>query len=385
MPYVEMPLIQQKSDELEQLINESVAFEGRHYLLHLYDALVNSEKPFEEIEPIADQLIALIKNINEIKDPEISSMDQAIAIQNLIQNYNHLIAETGFQGVFYTSKSVLLGLGGIILGLIAGVLGAAVGLLILGVNDLIHFRLPTGTLIGAIAGLLVGYTIGQNIPQKLFSPNEVRILQDAVGRLENSFHSLFLSRHRECVEEIKKELLEEYFDNNQEAFDRYLKEPQKYEILSIEAPFISDRLRGSLGHHSFIKLSINNSEKAQLIEIGNPSDKEVNFSQREIRETTGEGQIHMLAMHRILKPQYEISIGNLFNLLSKYSACKHDCHTYVDIILESAGEPKSHILRFTENDTLIGRCIARTMRFFIPFSEAKEQFTSSCELIQNGP
>jgi hypothetical protein len=180
---------------------------------------------------------------------------------------------------------------------------------------------------------------------------------------------LFLSQKNNHLEDIKKEVLEKYFHGNVEQFNIFLTEKQKYEILGTTVPFISERLKGTLGHHTFIKFKINDSAEPLLIEWGLPSDKAVDFSQKELRETTGEQLINMLVMHRTLYPLHELSLKNIYNFTIRYKAGITDCHTYIDKVLLASGEPESHIERFTPNDTFIGRFIGSAIRFFSPLPQ----------------
>lgn len=355
--------------ELKQLIDNCESFEGRYYLLYLYESLIKSEQSDKTIEHTANELIALIKNINIILDGNQSADARVWAVPQISRHYNALAKETGINGVFYKSKQALLDLGGLIIGIVAGVFGAVLGSLSMAYTDIINFRLPTGMFIGAFTGLFVGFTLGRRAPHTLFKDSEQRLIRHAVKNLESTFESLFQSVTKDYSEEVRKEILEEYFDGDTKEYDAFLHEKQKYEILGIEASFFSASLKGSMGHHSFIKFTINNREKPKLIEMGIPSDQETVFSQRESREATGEQLVKMLAMDKLLRPQYEVSLGNLLGFYRRYKAGVNDCHTYVDKILLSVGEPVSQIKRFTPDDTVWGRIIGKTMTFFRPLPD----------------
>ena len=365
-----------KQEELRQLIDTCRAFEGRYYLEHLYNTLIHSNKSSETIEATVDQLIALIKNINDITNPTTSSRDKVKAAQKIADNYQALVNQTGAGGIFYKCKQALLDLGGLIIGIITGVFGSIFGSIALGIDDLLNWRLPTGPFIGGFTGLLVGYTLGQRVPHKLFKDSENRSIRHAVSKLKATFDSLFIAQENNYMEDISQEILNDYFQGNEEEFKAFLKGKHKYEILGIKAQFFSDSLKGTLGHHSFIRFNITDSGKPKLIEMGVPSDQEVDFTQREIRETTGEQLINMLVMDKILRPQYELSLKNIFNFAKRYQPGVRDCHTYIDKVLLSAGEPVSHIQRFTPEDTFIGRFIGGAMRFFSPLPPLPEKSDS---------
>lgn len=360
-------------NELRQLIDGCKEYEGRYYLLYLYESLVHSEKSSELIDRTAMHLITLIKNINELKNSNTSFPERLRAADKIAQNYKILVAETGARGVFYKSKQALLDLGGLIIGIIAGAFGSVLGSLSLGISDLIHFKLPTGVFVGAFTGLIVGFTVGKRAPHKLFKEEETRLIQHTVNKLKTTFESLFTSVKANYLDEVTEEVLQEYFNGDTEAFNAFLKKPQKYEILGTEVALFSNKLKGSLGHHSFIKFTINNQNNAKLIEIGLPSTNETVFSQQETRETTGEQLLNMLAMHRLLQPQYELSFRNFYGFYKRYQAGINDCQTYVDKILTAVGEPVSQLKRFTPKDTFWGRFIGNTVNFFRPAPEKVDE------------
>ncbi len=360
-----MPLKQETQNELKKSINQCDDFEGRYYLLHIYEYLLKSQRSDEEVEAIAQHLIHLIQNINDIKNPE-NSLDKQFKAATLIsENYEALAKEVGTNGILYKAKQAILGLGGFVLGLVLGTFSAVIGAVSLGISDIKNFRLPSGFFIGGFTGFLVGLVIGMRTPHGLLKEKEKRLLQHTVHKLGSTFESLYNSVENDYVTDIKQELLTDYFAGDTEQFNKFLKEKQQYEILGVEAVFISPTLKGSAGHHSLIKFSINgNEEKPKLIELGLPSDKETEFSQRETRETTGEQLVRMLALDRSLQSQYEIRFDNLIGLLSRYDVGVNDCHTYVDKILISVGEPESLGTRFTPEDTFIGRLIGNAINFF---------------------
>ncbi|KTD37497.1 hypothetical protein Lmor_0360 [Legionella moravica] len=367
-----MALFFETQNKLKELIDHCHEFEGKYYLLPLFEHLVKSERSPEDIEPIARHLISLIKNINDLKNPEIPLKEQFEALKQISKNYNALLKETGAHGILYQSKQALLKLGGFIIGLITGVFGAVVGSISLTISDIFNFRLPTGLFIGAFTGLLVGFVLGNRAPHSLLKESETRLIRHTVRKLETSFESLMTSVNHDYMNEIKDEVLNDYFSGDSERFNEFLKTKQRYEILGIEAEFFSPKLKGTLGHHSFIKFTINDVlDKPKLIEMGIPSNEVTEFSQRESRETTGEQLIKMLAMHRILQDQYELRLDNLVKFYNLYEVGINDCHTYVDKILISVDEPVSQVKRFTSSDNVFGHIIGSLLNFFNPLPENK--------------
>ncbi len=364
-----MPLNPVTQQELKQLIDNCEGFEGRYYLLYLYESLIKSDQSDKTIEHTANELIALIKNINIILDSNQSADARMSAVLDLSRHYSALAKETGINGVFYKSKQALLNLGGFIIGIVTGIFGVVLGSLSMAFTDIINFSLPTGMFIGAFTGFFVGFILGMRATNALCKDSEQRLIRHAVRNLEDTFESLLQSLTKDYSEEVRKEILDDYFDGDMKKYDAFLHEKHKYEILGIEATFFSASLKGSMGHHSFIKFSINNREKPKLIEIGISSELETVFSQRETREATGEQLVKMLAMDKLVRPQYEVSLSNLLGFYQRYTAGVNDCHSYVDKILLSVGEPVSQIKRFTPDDTVWGRIIGKTVTFFRPLPD----------------
>lgn len=75
---------------------------------------------------------------------------------------------------------------------------------------------------------------------------------------------------------------------------------------------------------------------------------------------------------------------NLPKIMYNYKAGIIDCHTYVDKILLSAGEPVSQIRRFTKEDNFLGRGLDTVIQFFSPLPE-KLNCCRENESLQNSP
>ncbi len=368
-----MPLAQETENQLKKLISACSDFEGKYYLLYIYEHLLKSSRPEKEIEPIAQHLIRIIHNINELKNPNTSLKQQFNAAFQLSEDYEALVNQTGANGILYKVSQALLDLGGLLIGLSTAIFGVVVGAASIGIEDIKNLRLPTGLFVGAMTGMLVGFILGQRVPHALLKEEETRLIRHTVTKLGTTFESLYKSVEHDYVSEIKEEILADYFAGDTEQFNKFLTEKQSFEILTLQASFFSAKLKGSVGHHSLIKFNINdNQEKPKLIEMGLPSDEETEFSQRELREATGEQLVKMLALSKIIHPQYTRTVGNLYGTLTPYQIGINDCHTYVDKILISVGEPESQLERFTPEDTLVGQMIGSAIRFFKPVPEKLE-------------
>lgn len=379
-----MPLSDTKKKSLEDVINKCAEFEGKYYLLHLGNVLINSKKDPRELDPIADTLIKLIQDINKLKNKD-NNKEQII--KEISISYQKVAKETGTNGVFYHSTRLILGLGGVILAAIIAPIGAMIGLTAGTLKDICNLNLPTGAFSGVLAGSCIGGMIGYRLLDSLvdnaFKNKEKRAICHSVTMLKETFESLLIPMEIDSIEEaIKKEVLEENFGGNQEGFSCFLQQKHSYQILGARANFgLSDKLKGVIGHHSFIKFAINNTGKTKTIEFGGPSDLETDISQIEARKTTGAQLIRMLAMHRLLQQEYSLSLKNLPTIFQRYVAGTNDCHTYVDKILQAVGEPPSKITRFLKQDNAFGRVIGSLFQFFSPEAPKKAAETLCDEVI----
>ena len=363
-----MSLSAVKKTKLKSMIDRCTEFEGRYYLVHLYEDLTNSKRPSKKLDPIADALIVLIEKIELLKDPK---SNKAQTIKEISTIYHTLVKQSGATGVFYHSKQILLALGGTILGVINAALGGLIGFAAGAINDLRKFEFPTGSVPGALAGSLVGSLIGYRMLDTALQNKEQKVIRQSVKSLATTFESLFDEVGFQSLEEIvKKEVLTESFQNDEEAFNLFLKQDRTYHLLSIKASFVSNKLKGSVGHHTFIKFNINDTDKPKLVELGvGSSANETEFSQAIQRTTTGSQLIKMLTMHRLL--QQKMKFWGFFpTYLLRYSPMVYDCHTYVNLVLQSVGEQCSPIQRFDkEQDNFFGRFIGRSLQFFSPESK----------------
>jgi hypothetical protein len=366
-----MAVSHNKRLELEKAIANFKFFEAKFYINQLFIELINSKIEAEELDKIADALISLMSNLTQLRTTRFDSATSLIKnIQDIYKSYQHLAQQTHADGVFYHCKHVVLGLGGIILGAISAVLGAVYGFFAGAINDIMHLRVPIGAFTGAATGALVGGIIGYRAPFKLQDP-ENRRLAYFVEQISDTLESVWVSLNKDFHQEVEQEIKETYFtDPNTHVFDEaaYQKfltsDNQSYAIKATNAAFIDKRFKGTTGHHSFIELNI--KDRPINIELGPPTEQEAEISQIETRKTTGKNLIDMMVMHRILQQNYNLSPGNLPRFIWRYKAGENDCLTYVDKILESAGEPSTKIQRYTKIDSHLGRFIGSALQFFSP-------------------
>ncbi|MFI4919670.1 MAG: hypothetical protein ACHP65_08960 [Legionellales bacterium] len=365
----------EQSEQLRHLINGCSAYEGRYYLLQLFKELQASQRDPSELKSIADQLIALIQSINQLNQIRTAVVLDEYAIKKVMEdiacNYKELVKACGMTGIFYHAKEFVLALGGIICAIITSILGGIAGFAVGLFDDCSKVRIPTGALSGGLTGLLIGGIIGNNMPYKMFESSETRAIQHAIKTLTDTFQSLSASVKEDHVDMVKKELLHDSFGGDQALFDAFCQTDQQYNLLGVKAAFLSNKHKGTIGHHSLLTIEIKG--KKNLIEWASPSteDEIKDYSQIETRSAKGATLIKILAFHRLLQKQYTVEGKNAGFLIAKYRPGSFDCHTYLNIVLQAVGEESCSLNRFTTADTDIGRFIGKTLKFFSPVPEQR--------------
>lgn len=368
-----MSLSDEVKRDLELARQKSLLYEGNFYLSQLYAALSESEKPPKELDPVATALINLVNKLDELNTGDFRDNEQKMIeiIKSIQSSYNILAKETKSGGVFYNCKQAVLGLGGIVVGSITAVLGASAGLVGGFFNALKHGRVPFREMAtGFATGLLIGSMIGYRVPFKIQN-KEQRKITNLVRRISDSMESVSTLSKKSEYEAEEQRVKEEFFtlldgSIDENAFNKFIAEPQEYAVLASRAAFIDPRFRGSTGHHSFIKFHINGKIN-KCLELGASSDEDTKFSQMDIRKVeSGKTLIKMRLAHRILQKEYKLSLTNPKLLLWRYKPGINDCNSYADKILEVAGEPPSSFLRFTKEDSGLGRLVGYILRALSP-------------------
>lgn len=364
--------------ELEQLVNECRAFEGRLYVMQLFNEL-RKYKEDNATTQIAATAILFMKAVNTLLRADVIDKDNiARLVKDVNTTYQWLQYTSDVNSISHYSKEAVFTAGRVVMGAVASTIGTFIGS-IAGISNGIKeknsdskgivARVATGGAVGAATGMLIGGSLGARSPDLLLKTNETQAIKHLVLSLENSLISLKNSTEDDYISLMRNELLHNNFAGDRDRFDDFCQSEQEYFILGIPAIFLSETLKGSVGHHALIQTTIN--DQIQLIELGTPTklaDLETP-SQKEIRKTSGNNIISMLAFHRLLQKQYSIESANAAFIAQTYKPGIEDCNTYVDKILIAFGENATEVTRFTSQDTIVGKNLAKLFGLFTPIQK----------------
>lgn len=234
---------------IQELIQICKAYEGCFYLNELLDTLRRSKRSPEEIQPIADKLIALIDSINLLNYNKNNSDEgvQLIAFEqfeNIINNYKELVEASAKDGFLYHAREILLALAGSLITLVMGIAGGLSGMTLGAYDSVTNNKAPTKMFTGGATGVLVEGVLGSRTPTTLLIDKENQMIEYCLLSLRNTFLSLKDSITVDYREEIKKEILNDVFKGDALKFSDFCTEQQEYQALAFHASFLSPYLKG---------------------------------------------------------------------------------------------------------------------------------------------
>ncbi|MDX1837472.1 hypothetical protein DIZ81_06015 [Legionella taurinensis] len=340
--------------------------EIKYFLLLLATTLKQKPTPYasnvlKAAMALTDQCHAFLS----VNDPSL--VDASLkAVQ---QRYQDLVQIAGTNSAQTQLIQGILNVGGALAALILGILGGLIG----GFSGLLRAgaRLENPfnhALIGFITGFFVGAMIGFRAPKKLFKEETFRQIKYTLDGLGRSLNHLASSQYQPLnhyLDKVKNRLLIEYFNMNQDALDRFLESPQTYEIVTFEARFISDALRGYVGHHALIKLAIGDKHLALEFSLGGSDLKQAPV-QRENRQVDGRQLVRMMALHEHLQTTHACTKRFI---ATRMKPGETDCLSYVNLILTGTNQPATTLKRLTAQDSLPGKMIGFFATCFSPFPQ----------------
>ncbi|KTD47110.1 hypothetical protein Lrub_2032 [Legionella rubrilucens] len=347
-------------------IDSLPSHEIKYFLLLLAAALKQKPTPY-----VSDVLRAAIELTDQchaflsLKDP--ARVDASL--KTLQQRYQALVHIAGTNSAQTQLIQGILNVGGalaaLMLGILGGLIGGFSGFLRAGVRLENPFK---HVLIGFITGFFVGAMIGFRAPKKLLKEEMFRQIKYTLDGLGRSLDHLASSQYQpfhHYLDKIKNRLLQEYFNNNQDELDTFLESPQVYEIVTFEARFISDALKGYVGHHALIKLTIGDKHLALEFSLGG-SDLKQPAVQRENRQVDGRQLLHMMALHEHLQATHACTKRFI---ATRMKPGETDCLSYVNLILTGTNQPATTLKRLTAQDSLPGKMIGFFATCFSPFPQ----------------
>lgn len=284
-----------------------------------------------------------------------------IQLYFLNKNFETLINLAGTNSEFVMVEQALLNVGGSFSGLACGVVGGFVGGVCGFARGLWNKNIWEYSWTGVVTGGFIGSAIGFRTPKRLYKDPVFRQLKYALDGLTESFQRVD-AKTQLIFDEYKKKayayILKKYFRGDENAFEDYLlsKEAQ-YEICTQGALFLSPVLAGSVGHHGYIRIPIN--DRYLGIEFSpSPSDYTKIPIQSEKRCTTGKKIVEMFAFHLFLQ---ETDNFNTKYLMTKLKSGERDCMSYINKLLIGTSQEPTCLKRYHETDNIAGHMLG----FFI--------------------
>jgi hypothetical protein len=361
------------SIQLDQLAKEmqSLYFLEAIYPLHcLYFALKNSKKKNDEA--VIEIARSLVQDLTCLINPTVRpTPDQLIAkMSSINQSLELLKKETKVGNLTKQVKKAVLDAIGFITGVLCGsLLGLNMVFMGLRANHKLGLNTPGNILRYFGTGFLMGAIVARRFVCS-FENDYDRQMRYVNKHLQLSFNSL-----KKTIDEIdnltiQKSVLDEILGEEAtlEERDNFLGSEQEYSHIGFKAGFLTADLKGFVGHHATLVFSIEG--KDHIIELGSPSTQEVKDPDQKNGpfKCTGKKIVEMLVMDKIIKEHY-----SWYRFVQAYRAGDYDCHTYIDTILASVGEPLSTLDRSTAKDNSLGKGMVSILKRCGTFAERSEK------------
>ncbi|KTC76897.1 hypothetical protein [Legionella brunensis] len=346
------------------------------YYLTFLSVSVEKESNSKQHLLLLEKTKALVEAMDDFyRNPE-KAKDNIIKVTS---SAHDLMNASAMCGISYSIKQALFHILGsitaIFTGMACGLSGFAFGLLS-NYNLVGNLR---GATLGFLSGLAIGILIGYRAPKKLLQnsiESKLEFCIESIKRLGDEFADR--KTHEEYEKDTKEYILNMYFKDTPEnerekRFNDFLNsKDQKFQICTTTAGHISKRLKGHLGHHAFIRYSINGVTHIP-IEFGERKKTPSFVDQYESpRTVSGKKLFDMLVLDRILQETHERNIG----VLATYEIGSNDCRTYIDKILIGTGQEPTKISRFNQNiDSHIARKLVGPLIGFFSRTRGDELYS----------
>jgi len=332
---------------------------------HAFYALNKLETSTGHREDFSEEYVMRLKALEESLDAFVDEVDDSPILMGL--------------------KLPLQAVSSFVLGTVLGLVGAVIG----GLQGFLRgiWELKNPFSVGyecLLAGGIVSAIAGKRLPEHFFHDGQRARLIASVDRLEyihnglktyvhgnGDFHAQVKKRqaesgaktdipgivysNEELRAHVKETLMKECYPNmnTEEAFQRFLGQHHAMQVCSLKAKFGMKHLGGVIGHHSFIRVAV---EEKDLLPIayGMPHKNPEKFVDQaeEIRVVSGEQLFEIFVTHERLKSIQTFDRGYL---IGQYKAAEYDCRSYVNQVLDSAGLPRTKVKRFVDElDNPIG-------------------------------
>lgn len=284
-------------------INKIPTSEIKYYLLLALHSIRNADAA--EYRDFLNELNNLSNKLTHFLLPENTTFSSTV-LKDIYQSYQKLCEFSKANTATIAVGDVLINLGATLLAILGGVLGGITGSVVGLGRSVWELGNPLSYLKdGAITGFAFGAAIGFRVPKKIFKNELTRQLKFCLNQLEHCLQEMQEQKIKPLSyykDKVKNRLLKECFNNDEKAYEEFLDEDKKFQIVTLRAQFVSEQLEGYLGHHACIVLSLPNQQEPELIEFSlGKSDLRRKFTQKEERIVTGEKIVEMMAFHQLLQ------------------------------------------------------------------------------------
>ena len=323
--------------------------EFSHYIAVLVGTIENErEAEPEKYALMLESTLKLTKSLRDFYNNPLK--DNVLNDQEVLVALNELVGASKFETPSHKVKKALMKVCSSILSVFIGIFGGIAGFTIGLFSDYTVIGNFRGAYLGLVMGLGVGIHVGTNLPNKMFQSGIEQKLEFTISSIQRITGELNSRKTIEVYrEETKQYVMETFFKNllpeeREAAFAEFLSKPQKFQVCSTAAAFISPHLKGHLGQHSLIRFNVEGLAETQTMEF-NPSDRAPKFVNQYEDERTvpGEKFFDMLVLNRILQETHEFSLGFV---LGTYEVGSNDCLTFVNKLLIGTGQPPTEMQRF---------------------------------------
>ncbi len=373
-------------DELRQSVLALDAAEAKYFLLHFCDVL-DKEKVNDD-DPLITQANAVVKGINEVFKSK-TKKEMTAAITSLYLSYEGLYQTSQVGSYSKKIQRSVIHLLGFITGLVSGILN----FFIIPIAA-IHHNWGNNTAKDVLRYFIIGFGSGCSIGMRWaedFENRRHRQMFHVIDGVMNSIKGLEKitgfdeekSPEDSMFQKKYYQILNELFEKDEQKKEKFLREQHKYQLVGINAKFGSVNLQGLIGHHLALVFTIDGRDPI-IIELDGvkendpPEDKaDPLTSQFSIqdpaqletgRTCSGEKLIQMMALDRLLQQHMPADKVMPWGI---YKPGDSDCHTHIDTLLASVGEPLSTLTRYTEkeNDHWLSKYIGGSLHRYSVFPE----------------
>lgn len=325
-----------------------------------------------------DSLQAFL-NAHRTQQAELQSL---VEFQTLQQQYDALIDISGTNTTAVHMRQAVLNVGGtvaaisgsIVGGFIGGISGFARGLW----NVDRSFSLEY-TWTGILTGGFLGAALGFRSPKKICKNpafRQLKFANDALGYAFKNTVQRTIQSQDPVLDSFKDRayqiLLAQFFDGRKNRLDAFLAaEQHSYEIVTQRAQFISPKLEGFIGHHSFIRIPIEGRYFGIELTV-TPSDCTLTPLQSETRTTSGYNMLNMIAMHLFYRETDSLNF-----LITKLKSGENDCFRRINDVLIGTNQAPTKLRRFPVTDNSISRSIGFFINGLSTFPEPLEENMNS--------